>query len=282
MNNQEFNLEIIISLIALIVSVVSFIVAKRNMQKVSKWQEQDIQLRQKNEEEKKLAPYIQLVHDTYCSFDDIFSNYSRTANIFLDKIVNLADSYNNSKGTNKHALRHHMVYASDEIIKKHNEDILFQHPEYLFNNLLNGKYRKLDYKLDLKGKNSLGTIEAHLKILNENIDSDKKHLYLQSLIELTKIVYQIYYDNKEKIDNSIKELEKAMIKYKHFDFDTTINSFYLEFNGLLNLLRYIKEISTTYTREFDEEFTFLNLSEILYKITSIMIVNEGILKLHKY
>lgn len=281
MNIQEFSMETVISIIALVIAIASFIVTIINVKKISKWQEQDIILRQKSNEEKKLAPYIELVHDTYCNFDELFYTYSSLANTFLDKIVNYADYYNNGYGTNKHALRHHMVYASDEIINKHKNDILFKHPQYLFNNLLNHKYRKLDYKLDLKGKSNLNSIETHLKILNENIDPEKKHLYLKKLIELTSPVYKIYSENKEKFDTSIKELEKAMIKYEHYDFNKTINNFYLEFLGILNLLRYIKEVSTTYTIEFNEDFTYLDLSEILYKITSIMIVNEGVLKLHK-
>jgi len=279
---EELGLELSISLFALVVSIASFIVAKRSMQKASIWQEKDLLLRNQFETEKKLAPYIDLVHEIYCDCKDLLSKYSRSANIFFDKVINLADRYDNDLGTNEYALRHRMSNACHEIIKTHDEDILFQHPEYLFNNLLNSYYRQLDYNLDLKGKTDLTLIENHLKILNENIDPYDKHAYLQDLIELASNVYQVYYENEEKIDKAINELEKAMIKYKHFDFDTTINNFYLEFKGLLNLLLYIKEVSTTYTREFDRDFTPLNLSEILYKIASIMIINKGILKALKY
>lgn len=279
---MQENIGLAISLLALLISVLSYTTAKKSMKRASKWQEEDIQIRKNLEKQKKLAPYIDLVHKTYCDFEELFSDYSRVANQFYNRIVDLADTYNNSNGTNNHALRHHMAYACDNIIEENRDDILFQHPEYLFNNLLNRKYRKLDYKLDLQKNDDLNTVEKHLKILNENIDPSKKHLYLDDLIKLAPSVYQIYYDNKEKIDKSIKQLENEMKKYKYYDFDNTINDFYLEFKGLLNLLRYIKEVSTTYTNEFDKDFTTLTLSEIVYKITSIMIVNEGVLKISKY
>lgn len=73
-----------------------------------------------------------------------------------------------------------------------------------------------------------------------------------------------------------------MIRYQYYDSNKKTTDFYLEFLSLLNLLLYIKEISTTYTREYESIIDYLALSEILYKITSIMIVNEGILKIHKY
>jgi len=220
------------------------------------------------------------VHDTYCDFQDLFSEYSSISNQFFNDIVDLADTYD--KGTSNMALRHRMSEASYKIIEEIKDDILFQHPQYLFNNLLNWKYRKLDYKLDLKNKKNLTLIENNLKVLHENMNSKQKNMYLNELINRAPKVYKLYSDNSEKINEGILKLEKAMIEYKNYDFDRTLTEFYLEFKGLLNLLLYIKEISTTYTCEFDEDFDNLTLSEVLYKIASIMIVNEGVLKLSKY
>ena len=271
-----------LSIIAIFISVFSLIVAWRTMSKNSKWQQHDLKIRQDEEERKRLEPYINLVHNTYCELNDLFSKYSTTANGFFNEIINLADKYDNGKGNNTEPLRHHMCHSCYDILEELKEDILIKHPEYLFNNILNRKYRNLDYKLDLKNKKKLTKIETNLKILNEHIDPDKKHIYLDELIKRSQKVYNIYFDNKEKIDNAIKDLENSMIRYQYYDFNKKTTDFYLEFLSLLNLLLYIKEISTTYTRDYESIIDYLALSEILYKITSIMIVNEGVLKIHKY
>lgn len=278
--NDFFN-ELNISLVAIVVSVISIVVAWRTYSKTVVWQREDITMRRQAEERQKLEPYVELVHKMYCSFDKLFSNYSTEANSFFSSIVDLADTYNNGNGTNEMALRHHMTDSVYKIIEKINEEILFQHPEYLFNNLLNHKYRKIDYKLDLQKKSKLNPIEYNLKILHENMNPKEKKLYVEEVIKRSEKVHNIYKNNSVRIEEAITELENAMIKYQNYDFDRVITKFYLDFKGLLNLLLYIREVSTTYTREFEEDFYYLTLSEVLYKITSIMIVNEGVLKLHK-
>jgi len=147
---------------------------------------------------------------------------------------------------------------------------------------LSGRYRQLDYKINLKNKNKLTSIENDLKLLNENINPKDQLKYLSELTCQISIVHDIYHENKKKIDETIKEFEDAMLKYKHYDFDTRLTPFYLEFKAHLNLLLYIRETSTSYTHIPYNEFDDKILSEILFKISSIMIVNHGILKLSKY
>ncbi|CAM3470011.1 hypothetical protein [Arcobacter aquimarinus] len=286
---NEFDTEHIISSVAIIVSTIALAISWRTMTKTSQWQKTDILIRQKteerqriNEEKKRLAPYMELVNSTYHEFDNLFSEYSTAANQFYSEIVSLADIYNNGKGTNNKALRHHMCDACDIIIEEVEDNILLQHPEYLFTTVLNRRYRRLDYKLDLKQNKNLNKVEYNLKVLHENMNSKDKNLYLKELIKRIEKVNNIYKKNKDKIDSTINKLEEAIKKYKYYDFDTTINEFYLDFKSLLNLFLYIRKVSTNYTEEYDEDFYYLTLSEILYKLSSIMIVNHGILKTSKY
>lgn len=218
-------MESTLSIVAIFISMFSLIVAWRTMSKNSKWQQHDLKIRQDEEERKRLEPYINLVHNTYCEFNDLFSEYSTIANNFFNDIVDLADTYNNGNGNNTMALRHHMCHSCYDILEELRGDILIQHPEYLFNNILNRKYRNLDYKLDLKNKKKLTETETNLKILNEHINHDKKHLYLDELIKRSQKVYSIYFDNKEKINKAIENLENSMIKYQYYDFTRNIQSF---------------------------------------------------------
>jgi hypothetical protein len=209
------------NLIAIIVSMISLIISWKTMSKTLDWQKTDIIIRQqaeerkrKDEEKKKSAPYIELVNSIYFEFNELFSEYSTQANQFYSKVTHLADCYDNFNGTNDMALRHHMSTACDKILKEISEDILFQHPVYLFDKL-NNQYRKLDYILDLKNNKELSDIEYNLKILNENMNPKEKNLYLNKVIKEIVKINDIYKNNQEKIDFTIKRLEKEITKYKN-------------------------------------------------------------------
>lgn len=271
--------------IAIIISIISIIISIIALLKNLKWQKNDIIIRQQSEKrqrederKKKLAPYIDIVNSTCFEFNELFSEYSTRANQLYSKITHLADSYNNN--TNTMSLRHHMCKACDGILKEISEDILLKHPEYIFSKL--NKYRKLDYIIDLKNKQELCQIKYNLKVVNENINSKEKKMYLNKVIEEIFIIKDIFINNQEKIDFTIKRLKKEIFKYENYDFDTIENNFYLEFKGLLHLFLYIKKISTDYTCEFEEDFQNLTLSEILYKLSSIMVANELILRISRY
>ncbi|WP_152057711.1 hypothetical protein [Aliarcobacter butzleri] len=263
-----------INIFTISLSMLSLIIAWFSMYNTNKWHREDIKFRREQENYKRLKPYINKLHNTLKDFDDIFSQYTKIANKFYSDMYHLIDLYSKDNTT----IRYYLGEASDEILNEINKDILFQNEVYLFRNKLNF-FRKINYKLDIKTKKELTSFEHNLKRLYENIDSNKKHEYLSEFTNNMQNVHNIYSNNQDKFDTTIKELENIFNIYKKYTENDEVFNFSIKFQSLIHLLNYIKTVSTDYTNIPDKNFDELILSEIIYKLVSTQIIINSINKI---
>lgn len=267
----------IISFLALIIAAGSLYISLKNKKKSEAWREHDIIKKEESDYREKAKPYFTLINNTYHDIEDILTIYSTKANQVFNLITDYSDKLDNGNNTNKHALRHHFVYASDGVIEKLEEEILFQHPAYLFSTKMN-HYRKLDYKLDLNQKN-LDPVENHLKVLYKHINNSERMDFSNFAEKKLDEVYKIYFDNQKMIDNYIKTLEKEYVAFIRYDFRGTYDSLHKDMVELLNILRYIKYTSEYHPFYCEEDFTEVSISHIFYNTANVMIINDGVMKL---
>ena len=106
----------------------------------------------------------------------------------------------------------------------------------------------------------------------------KKDEYCKVVKRKISTFHDIYHNNKEEIDKSIEELQKAIAKFKRYDFVEKTTT-YVDLKELLNLLLYIKKCSESFYTS-DDKYIFL--SNLAANLSELAIINKGILKMLKF
>jgi len=273
------SIEIYISSSALAISFISAYVAWQTKKNTELWQQHDLAIREEKEYKTKAKPYIELINKIYFDLDPILLEFSTKANHASIDIANFLDGLDNGVGSKIHALRHHLVYAYQNVIDSNKDDILFQNPESLLFTQLS-KYAHLDYYLDLQEiKND--EVKQHLKILNECVKEEDRLKFFDFANEKLLDVFQVYEKNKVLIDDLLSTMEKKYARFRRYDFGNNYGILHQDFRELLNLLRYIKSVSSRKLTKGKIEFKNVAISMGFFELLIVMIVNDGILKLSR-
>ena len=223
--------------------------------------------------EEKLKPYRKVTVENYFKVKNIFSEFSSLFCETQEKICHYIDEFDNGNNTRIIKLGHHLNKICEIFIEENKNDILFQPIEHMQRRIVN---TNTSY-LDLLGKDfNENSIKFNLKILYDNFDLSKKDEFYRSAKTYLQNICKVYEKNQKLIDEVINTLELEKTNYKN-DFDgfvlnkTSENLLYL-----LNLLLYIKKVSTTMCFN-DNEILFL--SNIAGNLTEIAMVNDGIFKI---
>ena len=274
LNLDNFTRSDIISCVSVIASLMSALYTIRVNKKLHM---ENINLKKQSEDEQKLKPYQDLIIQTYFKFDNVFRDISSTACSVTDQICKYTDIFCNNNHTNKMALSNHLNIIPEIFVNNNEEDILWQPIEYVMHSKL-GIIQSTS-SLDLKNNNyNEQEIEFHLKCLYENFDLSKKDEYCKVVKRKISTFHDIYHNNKEEIDKSIEELQKAIAKFKRYDFVEKTTT-YVDLKELLNLLLYIKKCSESFYTS-DDKYIFL--SNLAANLSELAIINKGILEMLKF
>lgn len=259
-------LSLAIPILSLIVSIYAAHISRKNNKEI-------LAFNFYKDNEEKLKPYRKVTVENYFKVKNIFSEFSRSFCETLEKICHYIDEFDNGNNTRIIKLGHHLNKICEIFIEENKDDILDQPIEHMQSRIVstNTSY------LDLLGKDfNENSIKFNLKILYENFDLSKKDEFYKFAKNYLKNVCKVYEKNQELIDKTIHTLELEKINYKN-DFDGFIlNKTSENLSYLLNLLLYIKKVSTTMCFN-DNEISFL--SNIAGNLTEIAMINDGIFKI---
>lgn len=224
--------------------------------------------------EEKLKPYRKVTVENYFKVKNIFSEFSSLFCETQENICYFIDIFDNGNNTKTMTLGHHLNEICEIFIKENKIDILFQPIEYMQQCRVDSK--NISY-FDLQGKNfDESSVKFHLKMLYENFNLSKKDEFYRSAKTYLQNICKVYEKNQKLIDEVINTLELEKTNYKN-DFDGfVLNKTFENLLYLLNLLLYIKKVSTTMCFN-DNEILFL--SNIAGNLTEIAMVNDGIFKI---
>lgn len=260
------SLSLVIPILSLIVSIYAAHISRKNNKEI-------LAFNFYKDNEEKLKPYRKVTVENYFKVKNIFSEFSRSFCETQEKICHYIDEFDNGNNTRIIKLGHHLNKICEIFIEENKNDILFQPIEHMQRRIVN---TNTSY-LDLLGKDfNENSIKFNLKILYDNFDLSKKDEFYKFAKNYLKNVCKVYEKNQELIDKTIHTLELEKINYKN-DFDGfVLNKTSENLSYLLNLLLYIKKVSTTMHFNDDQ---ILFLSNIAGNLTEIAMVNDGIFKI---
>lgn len=273
------NLPIVISVIAIIVSYMSYTNAKEAKKSANQWHKNDMELRihegtlKINNGYKNFAkPYIDIMYDSYYETKKLTTEYStkacRIKNNICDKINKLDSELFSSIDL--------LDKAISKLILENKDDILYQNPEKLFGDI-NRYSNEIEHNLE---EDSTDEVKKLLYALYKKIDyKNRKELY-DYTIEQLKEVHLIYKNNKDLVDKRIILMNNEYMKFKRYYFGNVLDDLHTDYLGMLNLMKYIKYADEHYHYYKEIEPT-VAISKMFIAISNVMIVNHGIMEMMK-